>query len=128
MGSHWREVIGKAKVVLGCSRKHLGKAAAKTGVIVSILSLVVSFASYKQSLERHIEDAEEKRIEDLEKQPSFAWDETLADSENHYIIRISPPVVISGMEKCCLIRCVRSAFLINRPGILGRFFGTDTAT
>lgn len=87
MGSHWREVIGKAKVVLGCSRKHLGKAAAKTGVIVSILSLVVSFASYKQSLERHIEDAEEKRIEDLEKQPSFAWDETLADSENHYIIR-----------------------------------------
>ena len=87
MGSNWREVIGKAKVILGRSRMYLGKAAAKTGLIVSILSLAVSFAGYKQGLEEDIENAEEKRIVDLEKQPSFAWDETLADSENHYIIR-----------------------------------------
>lgn len=87
MENNWRKEIGKAKTVLGHSRMYLRKVAAKMAVIVSILPLAVSFARYKQSLERHIEDVEEKRIEDLEKQPSFAWDETLADSENHYIIR-----------------------------------------
>ena len=84
MGSNWREVIGKAKRILRHGRTYSRWIFAQAGVFISILALGLS---YNAELEKNIKDAEEKRIVDLEKQPSFAQDETLADSENHYIIR-----------------------------------------
>lgn len=84
MKNDWKEAVEKAKRILRHGRTYSRWIFAQAGVFISILALGLS---YNAELEKNIKDAEEKRIEDLEKQLSFAWDETLADSENHYIIR-----------------------------------------
>lgn len=87
MRSNWKAAVGKAKTFMGNGKVYLRRIAAQAGTIVAILSFAVSLASLKESREVRMEAAEEKQITDQEKQPSFAWDQKMSDSENHYSIR-----------------------------------------